>query len=43
VRITSVVHEVESRDAMLRSGMEGGVNEGYDKLDELLAGQLAEA
>jgi uncharacterized protein YndB with AHSA1/START domain len=43
VRITSVVHEVESRDAMLRSGMEGGLNEGYDKLDELLAGQLAEA
>lgn len=33
----SVVDSVEARDAMLTSGMEVGVNEGYDQLDELLA------
>ncbi len=33
----SVLDSVESRDAMLASGMETGVNEGYEKLDELLA------
>lgn len=27
----------ESRDAWLRSGMEGGVNEGYAKLEKMLA------
>lgn len=27
-----------ARDGMLSSGMEGGVNDGYDKLDDLLAG-----
>jgi uncharacterized protein YndB with AHSA1/START domain len=35
--ITSVLDSVEARDAMLQSGMEKGVNEGYEKLDELLA------
>ncbi|SFM70416.1 Uncharacterized conserved protein YndB, AHSA1/START domain [Pseudonocardia ammonioxydans] len=34
---TSVVDSVEARDAMLASGMEVGVNEGYEQLDELLA------
>lgn len=34
----SVVDSLEARDAMLASGMEVGVNEGYDQLDELLAG-----
>ncbi len=29
---------IEERDAWLRSGMETGVNEGYAKLDALLAG-----
>jgi uncharacterized protein YndB with AHSA1/START domain len=29
----------EDRDAMITSGMEKGVNEGHDKLDELLARQ----
>ena len=33
----SLVDSFEGRDAWLASGMEGGVNEGYAKLDELLA------
>jgi uncharacterized protein YndB with AHSA1/START domain len=33
----SVGESVEGRDAMLSSGMDVGVNEGYEKLDELLA------
>lgn len=38
-RITavSVVDSIEARDAILSSGMETGVNEGHDRLDELLA------
>jgi uncharacterized protein YndB with AHSA1/START domain len=34
----AVVYSMEARDGMLASGMEVGVNEGYDALDELLAG-----
>ena len=34
---SSVVDSIEARDMMLASGMEVGVNEGYEKLDELLA------
>ncbi|GAW48478.1 MULTISPECIES: SRPBCC family protein [unclassified Nocardioides] len=34
---TSVVESVELRDRILSSGMDVGVNEGYEKLDELLA------
>jgi len=33
----SVVDSFEARDAILASGMEVGVVEGYEKLDELLA------
>lgn len=33
----SVVDSLEARDAMIASGMESGVNDGYDKLDALLA------
>lgn len=33
----SVVDSFEAREAMLASGMDVGVNEGFDKLDELLA------
>ena len=33
----SVVDTMELRDLILSSGMEVGVNEGYEKLDELLA------
>jgi uncharacterized protein YndB with AHSA1/START domain len=35
----SVVDTMEVRDLIMSSGMEVGVNEGYEKLDELLAGQ----
>jgi uncharacterized protein YndB with AHSA1/START domain len=34
---TSLVESLESRDAILASGMEGGVVEGYERMDELLA------
>lgn len=38
----SLVDSFESRDAWLRSGMEVGVNDGYAKIDRLLAdGELA--
>ena len=33
----SVFQSVADRDGMLQSGMESGVNEGYEKLDKLLA------
>ena len=33
---TSVFLTVEDRDGMLQSGMEGGMNESYERLDELL-------
>ena len=44
-RITaqSVFMSVEDRDGMIRSGMERGVNEGFERLDEILAGNKAEA
>lgn len=35
---TSLVESFETRDAILASGMEYGVREGYERLDELLAG-----
>ncbi|MBA2577044.1 MAG: SRPBCC family protein [Euzebyaceae bacterium] len=35
---TSLVDSFEARDAFLASGMEVGVREGYERLDELLAG-----
>ncbi len=34
---TSLVDSFEGRDAFVASGMEVGVNEGYEKLDDLLA------
>jgi uncharacterized protein YndB with AHSA1/START domain len=34
---TSLVDSFEGRDAFVSSGMEEGVREGYDRLDELLA------
>ncbi|WP_460461550.1 SRPBCC family protein [Angustibacter peucedani] len=37
VTTTSLVDSMEGRDAILRSGMETGVVEGYEKLDALLA------
>ncbi|MPZ88161.1 MAG: polyketide cyclase [Nitriliruptorales bacterium] len=35
---TSLVDSFEGRDAFLASGMEDGVREGYERLDELLVG-----
>ena len=42
-RITaqSVFQSVEDRDGMLAAGMEGGVEEGYERLDEILERQPA--
>ena len=37
VHTVSVGESVEGRDAMVASGMDTGVTEGYEKLDELLA------
>ena len=42
-RIRSVHQTVEARDAMVEAGMAEGMNDGFDKLDELLAGELAAA
>ncbi|HEU4735540.1 MAG TPA: SRPBCC family protein [Solirubrobacterales bacterium] len=39
--VTATFASVEARDSMLRSGMEKGVNEGYELLDELLARRAA--
>jgi uncharacterized protein YndB with AHSA1/START domain len=33
----SVFHRTEERDGMIDSGMEGGMNETYERLDEVLA------
>ena len=37
VTTTSIFHTTEERDGMLGSGMEGGMQETYARLDELLA------
>jgi uncharacterized protein YndB with AHSA1/START domain len=37
ITIQSVYQSVADRDGMIQSGMEHGVNEGYERLDELLA------
>lgn len=39
--VTSIFHTTEERDGMLASGMEGGMNETYDRFDELLARSLS--
>jgi uncharacterized protein YndB with AHSA1/START domain len=36
LRIHSVHQSVEARDAMIESGMESGLNDGYERLTELL-------
>ncbi len=38
VTTTSLMGSIEDRDAMISSGMEGGLREGYERLDELLDG-----
>ena len=40
LNIQSVFKSVDDRDGMLNSGMEGGMNEGFAKLDKLLAQSL---
>ena len=35
---TSLVDSFEGRDAMVSSGMEDGIRQGYERLDEVLAG-----
>jgi uncharacterized protein YndB with AHSA1/START domain len=42
-RLRSVHQSVEARDAMVQAGMSEGMNDGFEKLDELLAGELAAA
>ena len=39
----AVYQSMEARDGMLHSGMEGGMSEGYERLEELLAGATAPA
>ena len=41
--VTSVVDSMEARDGILASGMDTGVTEGYEELDELCAQGLADA
>ena len=43
LHVRSVFQSVEDRDGMLSSGMETGMNEGYDRLDELLVEVTAQA
>ncbi|MHB8959693.1 MAG: SRPBCC family protein [Candidatus Limnocylindrales bacterium] len=40
-KLRSVHQTVEARDAMVAAGASEGMNDGFDKLDELLAGELA--
>ena len=37
LRVNAVYQSVEDRDGMVQSGMESGLNEGMERLDELLA------
>jgi uncharacterized protein YndB with AHSA1/START domain len=41
VRTNTVFQSVEARDAMLQAGMADGMTEGYERLEELLAKQIA--
>jgi uncharacterized protein YndB with AHSA1/START domain len=41
VRTNSVFQSIEDRDGMYQSGMADGMNAGYDRLEELLAKQIA--
>lgn len=41
VRTNSVFQSVEARDAMVQSGMAEGMNDGYDRLEDLLAKLVA--
>ena len=41
VRTNSVYQSVQARDGMVQSGMAEGMNEGYDRLEELLGKLIA--
>jgi uncharacterized protein YndB with AHSA1/START domain len=41
VRTNSVFQSIEARDAMVAAGMAGGMREGYERLDDLLAKLVA--
>jgi uncharacterized protein YndB with AHSA1/START domain len=41
VRTNSIFQSVEARDGMVQSGMAEGMNEGYDRLEELLGKLIA--
>lgn len=41
--LRSVHQSVEARDAMIEAGMSEGLNDGFERLDELLAAELAAA
>jgi uncharacterized protein YndB with AHSA1/START domain len=41
VRTNSVFQSVQARDAMVDAGMAGGMSEGYERLDDLLATLVA--
>lgn len=41
LRGRSICPTVEARDALMASGMEGGMTEGYERLDELLTTELS--
>jgi uncharacterized protein YndB with AHSA1/START domain len=41
VRTNSVFQSIEARDGMVQSGMAEGMNEGYDRLEELLGKLIA--
>jgi uncharacterized protein YndB with AHSA1/START domain len=41
--VQSVFQSIADRDGMVQSGMEGGVNESYDRLDEILEKMKREA
>ncbi len=43
LRNHAVYQSVEARDAMVASGMEEGMNDGFDRLDDLLARSVAVA
>ena len=37
ITVQSIFRSVSDRDGMIQAGMERGVNEGYERLDEILA------
>jgi uncharacterized protein YndB with AHSA1/START domain len=41
--IHSVFQSVEDRDGMVQSGMEGGINDGFERLDEIFATETVNA